>query len=224
MGHLSIFGRFVFTIALSVTASGLMAKDRESKPIIDPENQPLLDMLPDAGPAIKAARKDAIKLCKKDDMDACERAGYYYRGGVGGVADPQKAYAVWKKACDATKPKSCLEYGRMASAGLGGAQDYPAAFAAFDFACKAELQKACTNTGVHYQFGRGVEKNVELARLIFTRSCAKEEVVGCHNRAVILLQLGGPMNDELARLELKENCDRKYQPSCDLSASLPPLN
>lgn len=113
----------------------------------------------------------AEKGCEAGDAVGCINAAASHREGKGSVKNPQKASALFERACVSGEAygvaAGCAALGAMHANGEAGPQDLKRAVELFSQACAAGGWVGCLNLGVAYDKGMGVAKDKPRADKLF---------------------------------------------------------
>jgi TPR repeat protein len=123
---------------------------------------------------------DCKKKCDSNGYAACVVLGQMYRTAKGvSLADPVKAYELFKKGCGGGELNGCVEQGRMAETGVGTKKDLDVANKAYAQACDGSHALGCREMASNYQSGDGVKKDVAKATELFEKACTLNDYPSC---------------------------------------------
>ncbi len=79
-----------------------------------------------------------------EQAPGCTNLGDLFEHGTGTTADPVKAAALYKQACDAEEPNACVHLGEYFFEGRGVTKDAAKAIVLFKSACTAGSSLGCS--------------------------------------------------------------------------------
>ncbi len=115
------------------------------------------------------------RACEAGDGEACDALGKLLSDGRGVTADPARAEALHRRACDASVAAGCANLGALVA---GRGQDAEAA-ELFRRACVAGDVAGCSNLGVMYGLGRGVAKDPDREAFLARWACSGGDSLAC---------------------------------------------
>lgn len=126
-----------------------------------------------------AAAKHLETGCAAKDAPSCLYLGLLLVQGNGVKADPARAIAAWRVACDAGLHEACGQLGVALVKGVGGTADPSAGFTLVQRACDGGLAASCADLGVLYHDGTGVKADPAKSRASFEKACAGGHADAC---------------------------------------------
>ena len=115
----------------------------------------------------------------------CSTLGVLLYQGIGGPADPDRAWSLWQQDCAAGDPEGCAQAGVALQRGIGTPVDLIEARARFRTACEGQHAVGCTNLGYLLQGGEGGAVDMEGARTAYSKACELGDKTGCNNLGLI---------------------------------------
>lgn len=123
----------------------------------------------------------------------CSALGVLLYQGVGGPADPGRAFSLWSTDCAAGVAEGCAQEGVAWQRGIGTGVDLVQARDRFGRACAAEHAVGCTNLGYLLQGGEGGPVDMDAAREAYAKGCRLGDRTGCNNLGLIAPPLAAPV-------------------------------
>ena len=120
-------------------------------------------------------------MCDAGDARGCVNLGEQLAEGHGAAPDPQRAAALYRKACDQGDLGGCNDLARVFIE-KGPQRDPPRAVELFKRACEGgetAVPVACWNLGHMIATGDGVPRDQAAAVRLFEQSCTGDESSGC---------------------------------------------
>jgi TPR repeat protein len=163
------------------------------------------------------------KLCAGGDGELCFKLA---------EDNPDRAAALYGRACDAGFHKGCYDAGLAASRGSGGAKDMARAVELYQKGCDAGSLPACYNGGVALMKGEGVAKDGARAAALFAKACEGKpgekpergfedlQPTACYNLGILNQRGEGVKHNMTRARELFEvACKGNVREGCDAAES-----
>jgi TPR repeat protein len=157
------------------------------------------------------------QACEAGDSNSCATAGYALMEGEGGVPkDERRAFALFRRGCDAHEPWACGNLGYMLEGGKGVRADPAAARRVYQETCDRKDAYSCTNLAVLLEAGEGGGKDPSKAETLLQWACGANFPRGCYELGLIYRDgLLGVKDPAKAAPFLAKACDAKYQKACE---------
>ena len=122
-------------------------------------------------------------LLYKSGIESSFGANKAYKQGIAFHKNKEydKAFELYKKACDGGEMRGCTNLGVMYANGFGGEKNEQKAVELYKKACDDGEMLGCYNLGVMYAKGNGVEKDFSKAVQLFKKACDGGDMNGCRN-------------------------------------------
>ena len=154
---------------------------------------------------------DCEKQCTVGHAESCNNLAVLQLYGKGTAADPAKADATFKKACDAGSSQACLNLG------IRVYQTNPAESARLgELACADGLALGCEIAGEHHHFGRGMPADTKKALRFYKAACDGGDQSGCTNTGLLYAGAAAdiPKDEALGIQYTARACDGGVSTAC----------
>src|SRR5688572_2737222 len=97
--------------------------------------------------------------------------GQCYNLGLLVKSEPQRAKALFERACERGVPDACMHAAAMYEHGEGTPKDEPRALRIYERICNDRSTMGCNNLGLMVGTGRGIKADEARATTLFQRAC-----------------------------------------------------
>lgn len=154
---------------------------------------------------------DCEKQCRAGHADSCNNLAVLQLQGKGTPADPVKADATFKQACEAGSSSACLNLSiRLYQSNPGESARLG------ERACADGQALGCEIAGEHHHFGRGVPVDTKKALRFYKAACDGGDQSGCTNTGLLYAGAAAdiPKNEALGIQYTARACDGGVSTAC----------
>lgn len=160
-------------------------------------------------------------LCDRGYTGPCVDLGWMHAEGRGVVRDPQRAAALYRKACDAANFHGCSRLGTLYEAGFGVVTDAQKARSLYARACDLGGSYGCSNLAELALVGKGMRRDARKALSLFAKSCDFGNVKACRKLGVLYEEgRDAPRDAARAVTYYQRACDGHVTEACTRLANL----